>query len=147
MKMFKLFEIKEGKLKVLPSITTKNIKGFFIGSIDIIIIASLSGWMNINEKDLWKIYHLLIERLNLKQEIPEIIDNQKRIDAKVELEVDRALEEYKRLTGDYGDVRVPSPIYSEKPIDENVCYTDECKSLGGEMRLCSPWIEDCVNKI
>lgn len=145
--MFKLFEIKEGKLKVLPSITTKNIKGFFIGSIVIIIIASLSGWMNINEKDLWKIYHLLIERLNLKQEIPEIIDNQKRIDAKVELEVDRALEEYKRLTGDYGDVRIPSPIYSEKPIDENVCYTDECKSLGGEMRLCSPWIEDCVNKI
>jgi len=144
--MFKLFEVKEGKLKVLPTIRIKNIKGFLIGSIVIIIIASLSGRLNINEKDLWKIYHLLIERLNLKQEIPEIIDNQKRIDAKVELEVDRALSEYQRLTGDGGTVKIQPPIFSEKPIDERLCYTDECKSLGGEMRLCSPWIEDCLNK-
>ena len=144
--MFKLFEIKEGKLKVLPSITIKNLKGFLIGSIVIIIIASLSGRLGIEEKDLWKIYHLLIERLNLKQEIPEIIDNQKKIDAKVELEVDRAIDEYERLTGDDGTVRIEPPIFSEKPIDEKICYTDECKSLGGEIRLCSPWVENCSNK-
>lgn len=144
--MLKIFEIKEGKLKFLPAISIKNIKGFLIGSIIIIIIASLSGRLNIDEKDLWKLYQILIQRLNLKQDIPEIIDNQKRIDAKVELEVDRALIEYQRLTGDDGTVRLPSPIFSEKPIDEKLCYTDECKSLGGEMRLCSPWVEDCVNK-
>jgi len=144
--MLKIFEIKEGKLKVLPAISIKNIKGFLIGSIIIIIIASLSGRLNIDEKDLWKLYQILIQRLNLKQDIPEIIDNQKRIDAKVELEVDKALIEYQRLTGDDGTVRLPSPIFSEKPIDEKLCYTDECKSLGGEMRLCSPWVEDCINK-
>jgi hypothetical protein len=143
--MFKLFEVKEGKLKVLPAIGIKNIKGFFIGSIVIIIIASLSGWMNINEKELWKIYHLLIERLNLKQEIPEIIDNQKRIDAKVELEVDMALTkvipEYDRIINE-ADKKY-KPIYNELDIDKSVCYTDECKSLGGEMRLCAPWVDSC----
>ncbi len=146
--MFKIFEVKEGKLKVLPSIRIKNIKGFFIGSIVIIIIASLSGWMNINEKDLWKIYHLLIERLNLKQEIPEIIDNQKRIDAKVELEVESAL---KKVTPEYDRIiqeadKKYKPIYSELDIDESVCYTDECKSLGGEMRLCAPWVDSCTKQ-
>ena len=144
--MFKLFEIKEGKFKVLPSMSIKNLKGFFISSIIVIVIALLSSWLKFDEKDLWKIYQILIEKLNLQYEIPEIIDNQKRIDAKVELEVDKALLEYQRLTGDDGTVRIPSPIFSEKPIDENLCYTDECKSLGGEMRLCSPWVEDCVNK-
>ena len=112
-----------------------------------IVIASLSSWLKFDEKDLWKIYQVLIEKLNLQYEIPEIIDNQKRIDAKVELEVDRAISEYERLTGDYGNVKIPSPIYTEYEVDESVCYTDECKSLGGEMRLCSPWIENCVNKL
>jgi hypothetical protein len=146
--MFKIFEVKEGKLKVLPSIRIKNIKGFFIGSIVIVIIASLSGWMNINEKDLWKIYHLLIERLNLTQEIPEIIDNQKRIDAKVELEVDSALT---KVTPEYDRIieeadKKYKPIYSEFDIDESVCYTDECKSLGGEIRLCAPWVDNCTKQ-
>lgn len=145
-KMFKLFEIKEGKFQVLPSMSIKSLKGFFISSVIVIIIALLSSWLKFDEKDLWKIYQILIQKLNLQYEIPEIIDNQKRIDAKVELEVDKALLEYQRLTGDDGTVRIPSPIFSEKPIDENLCYTDECKSLGGEMRLCSPWVEGCVNK-
>jgi hypothetical protein len=30
-----------------------------------------------------------------------------------------------------------------KPVDESVCYTDECKKLGGEMRLCAPWVSEC----
>lgn len=143
--MFKLFEVKEGKLKVLPAINIKNLKGFFIGSIIIIIIASLSGRLGIDEKGLWKIYHLLIERLNLKQEIPELIDNQKRIDAKVELEVDSALleviPEYDRIINEAD--KQYKPIYQELDIDKSVCYTKECKSLGGEMRLCSPWVDSC----
>jgi hypothetical protein len=36
-----------------------------------------------------------------------------------------------------------SPKYLEKPVDESVCYTEECKSLGGEMRICAPWVDDC----
>ena len=148
MKMFKLFEVKEGKFKVLPDVRIKNIKGFIIASIVMILIGSLSGWLRIDEKGLWKIYQLLIERLNLKQEIPEIIDNQKRLDAKVELEVDRALQE---VQPEYDRIIVEAdkkyqPKYIDGVNDESVCYTDECKSLAPPMRICAPWLDGCSSE-
>ncbi len=143
--MFKLFEVKEGKFKVLPSVRIKNIKGFIIASIVMILIGSLSGWLKIDEKGLWKIYQILIERLNLKQEIPEIIDNQKKLDAKVEIEVDRALQEfqpeYDRIITEADEKYQPK--YIDGVNDESVCYTDECKSLAPPMRICAPWAKDC----
>ncbi len=143
--MFKLFEVKEGKFKVLPSVRIRTIKGFFIASIVMILIGSLSGWLKIDEKGLWKIYQLLIERLNLKQEMPEIIDNQKRLDAKVEIEVDRALQEvqpeYDRIIAE-ADKKY-QPRYIEEDNDESLCYTEECKSLAPPMRICAPWLDDC----
>lgn len=141
--MFKLFEIREGKFKVLPQLNPKYFKGFIIISIIAIIIAGFSNKLNIDEKQLWKIYTAIVQRFGLKQDIPDLPDNQKQIDAKVELEVDKALEEYYRLTGDDGHVKIPSPRYSEKSVDTNVCYTDECQALGGEIRLCAPWVPDC----
>jgi hypothetical protein len=72
-----------------------------------------------------------------------IINDPKLLDYKVRGEVDRAIRDYERSTGDDGTVRLPSPIFSEKPVDESVCYTDECKSLGGEMRICAPWVSGC----
>lgn len=142
--MFKLFEIKEGKFKVLPTLNPKHIKGFIIISIIAILIAGIAGKFKIDEKQIWKVYTALIERLGLKQDLPELPDHQKQLDAKVELEVDRAIREYQKLIGDDGLVRIAPPRYSEAPIDESVCYTPECQSLGGEMRLCSSWVEGCV---
>ena len=143
--MFKLFEVKEGKFEVLPSIRAKKVKNFFIVSIVIVAISFLSGWLKIDEKDLWKVYQVLIEKLNLKQDIPEIIDNQKRIDAIVELEVDKALEEvrseYDRIIAE--EDRKYQPRYIEEENDESVCYTEECKSLAPPMRICAPWAEGC----
>ena len=141
--MFKLFEIKEGKFKVLPTLNPKHIKGFIIISIIAILIAGIAGQFKIDEKNLWKIYTALIERLGLKQDLPDLPDHQKQLDAKVELEVDEAIRRYERLTGDDGSVRIPSPRYSEAPVNKSVCYTDECQALGGEMRLCAPWVPDC----
>ena len=139
----KLFEIKEGKLKVLPALNPKYIKGFVIISIIAMIIAGLSGKFKFDEKQLWKIYMAVVEQLGLRPQLPDIKDEQKLLEAEIELEVDQAIRKYERLTGDDGYVRIPSPNYSEKPVDETVCYTDECKSLGGEMRLCAPWTLDC----
>lgn len=141
--MFKLFELKEGKVTILPAINPKYVKGFFIISIIMILISGLSGWLKIDEKQLWKIYNAIIQHFGLTHEIPQPIDNEKQIESRVELEVDKAIREYEILTGDDGTVRMPAPIYSEKEIDTDLCYTEECKSLGGEMRLCAPWIEDC----
>lgn len=94
--MFKLFEVKEGKFKALPTLSSKNIKGFFIASIIMIIIASLSGWLKFEEKDLWKFYNLLIEKLNLSPQLPDLKDVEKKLEADIELEVDKAIQEYKR---------------------------------------------------
>ena len=140
---FKFFEFKEGKLKVLPTLNPKYIKGVVIISIIAIIISALSSQFKIDEKQLWKIYTALIERLGLQPQLPDIKDNEKKLDAEIELEVYQAIWEYERLTGDDGYVRIPSPRYSEKPVDTSVCYTDECKSLGGEMRICAPWVDSC----
>lgn len=141
--MFKLFEVREGKFKVLPTLNPKYIRGFVIVSIIALIIAGFSDKLNIDEKQLWKIYTAIIERLGLKQDIPDLQDDQKKLDAKVELEVDKAIRDYERLTGDSGTPRIPLPRLIEKAPDTSICYTEECKKLGGEMRLCAPWLDDC----
>lgn len=141
--MFKLFEVKEGKFKVLPTLSPKYVKGFIISSIILLLISSLSGWLRMDEKQLWKIYNAIIQHFGLTQDIPKPKDVEEEIESRVELEVDRAIREYERLTGDDGTVRISPPIHSEKPVDTSVCYSDECKSLGGEMRLCAPWVDTC----
>jgi hypothetical protein len=65
------------------------------------------------------------------------------VDRRVKRDVDKAIKEYERLTGDDGKIKMPEPIRSEKPIDSSVCYTEECQSLGGEIRICAPWVKDC----
>lgn len=111
----------------------------------------------INTEDLLKIYNEI--RKSIRFDLPDEnniineIDRQlnerinsdpKLLDFKIKGEVNDAIREYERSTGDDGTVRIAPPRYSEAPIDESVCYTDECKSLGGEMRICSPWVDGCV---
>ena len=141
--MFKLFEVKEGKFKVLPTLNPKYVKGLIISSVIFFLISSLSGWMNIDEKQLWKFYNTIIQYFGLTHEVPIPKDVEKEIEARTELEVDRAIREYQSLTGDDEKIKMPEPIRSEKPIDSSVCYTEECQSLGGEIRICAPWTEDC----
>lgn len=66
------------------------------------------------------------------------------VERRVERDVDKAIREYEQLTRDSEPPRVPLPRLIEMSIDTSKCYTKECKSLGGEMRLCAPWKEDCV---
>ena len=65
------------------------------------------------------------------------------VERRVERDVDKAIRDYERLTGDAGTPRIPLSRLIEKSIDTSKCYTEECKKLGGEMRLCSPWIDTC----
>jgi hypothetical protein len=141
--MFKLFEVKEGKFKVLPTLNPKYIKRFIISSIILLLISGLSGWLKLDEKQLWKIYNSIIQHFGLVHDIPKPKDVEKEIEARTELEVDKAIRDYERLTGDDGSVKLPEPRRSEKPVDTDVCYTDECRALGGEIRICSPWVDNC----
>lgn len=143
--MFKIFEIKDGKLTSFPQISYKNIKQLLIISAVIICISLLSGWFKIPEKQLWKYYYLLLNQFNLKYELPKLKNNQDIIDAKVELEVDRAIikvtSEYDRIITE-ADKKYRSR-YVEEKNDERVCYTDDCKALAPPMRICASWVPDC----
>jgi hypothetical protein len=65
------------------------------------------------------------------------------VDRRVKRDLDKAIREYEALTRDSEPPRVPLPRLIESPIDTSKCYTEECKKLGGEMRLCAPWVDTC----
>jgi len=66
------------------------------------------------------------------------------VERRVHRDVDRAIAEYERLTRDSEPPRVPLSRLIKKDLDTSKCYTKECKKLGGEIRICSPWRKDCV---
>ena len=142
--MFKLFEVRDGKLTALPDVSSKRIKSIIFGSIAVLIIVSLSGWLKISEKELWKIYTLILQQLGLSYELPRK-EREKELEARIELEVDRAIRdvipEYDRIISDYD--KKYKPIYIDEVNDETLCYTEECKSLAPPMRICAPWIDNC----
>jgi len=140
--MFKLFEVRGGKFTALPDVSSKKIKAFIFSSIIALIIVSLSGWLKISEKDLWKIYTLILQQIGLSHELPRK-EREKELDARIELEVDKALQEvqpeYDRIIAE-ADKKY-QPRYVEEENDESVCYTEECKKLAPPMRIFAPWIE------
>lgn len=142
--MFKLFEVRNGKLTTLPDVSSKKIKSFIFSSIIVLIIVSLSGWLKISEKDLWKIYTSILQQFGLNHELPRT-ESEKELEAKIELEVDRAIEnvrpEYDRIIAE-ADQKY-KPIYIDEVNDETLCYTEECKSLAPPMRICAPWVDNC----
>ena len=142
--MFKLFEVRGGKLTTLPIVSSKRIKSIIFGSIAVLIIVSLSGWLKMSEKELWKIYTLILQQLGLSYELPRK-ESEKELEARIELEVDRAIRdvipEYDRIIAE-ADQKY-KPIYIDEVNDETLCYTEECKSLAPPMRICAPWVSGC----
>ena len=142
--MFKLFEVRGVKLTAFPDVSSKRIKSIIFGSIAVLIIVSLSGWLKMSEKELWKIYTLILQQLGLSYELPRK-EREKELEARIELEVDRAIRdvipEYDRIISDYD--KKYKPIYIDEVNDETLCYTEECKSLAPPMRICAPWIDNC----
>ena len=128
-----------------------NLFGINKNSVIAVLIACaislLSLYLKVNKDSLWKLYIQLQEQLNPKYHNEEL-DKKFRGDEKllnflVTTTVDKALDNYNQQIGYDGKVRLSKPTYTEKPVDTSVCYTDDCKSLGGEMRLCAPWVADC----
>ena len=142
--MFKFFEVRGGKFTALPDVSSKRIKSIIFGSIAVLIIVSLSGWLKMSEKELWKIYTLILQQLGLSYELPRK-EREKELEARIELEVDRAIRdvipEYDRIIAE-ADKKY-KPIYIDEVNDETLCYTEECKSLAPPMRICAPWVDNC----
>ena len=110
------------------------------------IIGTLSQCTVISQNNIWDILDE-VQRKYFPQTILNdfIILDDEKLKRRIGRDVDRAINdvtpEYDRIISDYD--RKYKPRYSEKPVDENVCYTNECKALGGELRICAPWVDGC----
>jgi hypothetical protein len=125
---------KFGKQK--PDIKQYAIIGIVLSSI----IAVLSQCSGIKQDSIWDLLDEVQRRYLPGTILNEfVIKDPEKLDRRVKRDVDAAIAEYERLTGDDGKVRIPSPRYSEKPPDGSYAQS----VLGGEMRLCAPWVDDC----
>jgi len=68
-----------------------------------------------------------------------ILKDPEKLDRRIKRDVDHAIDDYIRKSG-LKPSGVDKPRYIDSSIDPTVCYTKECQSLGGEMRLCAPWV-------
>jgi len=106
---------------------------------------------NISEENVLKIYNEIRKSINFNLNNADIFNevdnrlnekinkNPNLLKFKIKSEVDSAILKYEKIT----DKQNTNPIYSEKPINTSLCYTPECQALGGEIRLCSPWVDTC----
>ena len=109
-----------------------------------LIVASLSSCLKIEEKTIWDIVYEYLQTYQPNSPlIPELQKDPGIVERDVGRTLDKAIRDYERLTGDDGSVIIPEPRRSEKPVDTSVCYTDECRALGGEIRICAPWVDNC----
>ena len=131
---FLMFNFNFGKKK--PDIKQYAIIGIVLSSI----IGILSQCTGIKQDSIWDLFDE-VQRRYFPQTILNdfVIKDPEKLDRRVHRDVDRAIVEYERLTGDDGKVRIPSPRYSEKPPDGSYAQS----VLGGEMRICAPWVDDC----
>ena len=128
------FMFKFGKKK--PDIKQYAIIGIVLSSI----IAALSQCTGVSETGLWDLLDEIQRKYFPGTILNEfVIKDDKKLERRIGRDVDAAIAEYERLTGDDGKVRIPKPRYSEKPPDESYAQS----VLGGEMRLCAPWLDDC----
>ena len=132
--MLPFLMFKFGKQK--PDIKQYAIIGIVLSSV----IALLSQCTGIKQDSIWDLLDE-VQRRYFPQTILNdfVIKDPEKLDRRIHRDVDAAIAEYERLTGDDGKVRIPSPRYSEKPPDGSYAQS----VLGGEMRICAPWVDDC----
>ena len=108
------------------------------------IVATLSQCTGAPQERLWDLLDEVQRVLFPGTIINDVLlQDPSVVDRRVERDVDKAIRDYERLTRDSNPPRVPLPRLIEKALDTSKCYTEECKKLGGEMRLCSPWLDSC----
>ena len=108
------------------------------------VVAILSQCSGAPQERLWDLLDEVQRRLFPQTIINDVLlQDPGVVERRVKRDVDKAIRDYEMLTGDTGEVRIPLPSLIEAPLDTSKCYTEECKKLGGEMRLCSPWVDDC----
>ena len=111
-----------------------------IGIVLSSIIAALSQCTGVSKNGLFDLFDE-IQRKYFPQTILNefILKDPEKLDRRIKRDVDAAIAEYERLTGNDERIKIPKPRLIEKPSDGSKAQ----ELLGGEMRLCAPWVDDC----
>jgi hypothetical protein len=117
-----------------------------VGIVLTTIITTLSQCTGVSQNGLWDLLDEIQRRYFPQSILNEfILKDPEKLNRRIIRDVDKAIRnvtpEYDRIIKE-ADQKY-QPKYLEKLVDDSVCYTEECKKLGGEMRICAPWIEDC----
>jgi len=104
------------------------------------IVATLSQCTGTSSERLWDLLDEA-QRTFFPQTIINdvLLQDPNLIKRRVERDVDKAIRDYERLTRESEPPRVPLPRLSEKAPDGSEAQ----RLLGGEMRLCAPWVDTC----
>ena len=116
-----------------------------IGVIFTSVVTGISQCTHIPEEQIYDIVDQIQRKIPGKPLNDWIITDPIFLDHRIKGDVNRAINavnpEYNRIISGYD--KKYEQRYIEYPIDKSVCYTDECKKLGGEMRICAPWVDSC----
>ena len=105
------------------------------------IVATLSQCTGASQETLWDLLDEVQRSLFPGTVINDVLlKDPNIINRRVERDVDKAILDYERLTRDSEPPRVPLPRLSEKAPDGSEAQ----RLLGGEMRICSVWVDDCL---
>jgi len=104
------------------------------------IVATLSQCTGVPQERLWDLLDEVQRTLFPQTIINDVLlQDPGVVDRRVERDVDKAIRDYERLTGDSSTPRIPLPRLIEKAPDGSEAQ----RLLGGEMRICAPWVDDC----
>ena len=116
-----------------------------IGVIFTSVVTGISQCTHIPEEKIYDIVDQIQRKIPGKPLNDWIITDPILLDRRIKGDVNRAIDavnpEYNRIISEYD--KKYEQRYIEYSIDKSVCYTDECKKLGGEIRLCAPWVDSC----
>ena len=104
------------------------------------IVATLSQCSGVPSERLWDLLDEVQRSLFPQTIINDVLlQDPGVVERRVERDVDKAIREYEDLTRDSEPPRVPLPRLIEKAPDNSEAQ----RLLGGEMRLCAPWVDTC----
>ncbi len=135
-----MFKFNFGNKK--PNIFKYAIVGVVLSST----IGLLSQCTGVNEKSYWDLYDEIQRRINPKSMTNDfILQDPEKLQRRIYRDVSKAIRdvtpEYDRIIRK--DNQKYLPKYIQEKNNDEVCYTEACKSLGGPMRICSPWYAGC----
>ena len=111
-----------------------------IGVVLSSLIAALSQCTGVSQNGLWDLLDEVQRKYFPQTIINEfILKDPEKLNRRIKRDVDRAIDE---VTPEYDRIineSIKKPRYVEKPPDGSEAQ----RLLGGEMRICAVWVDDC----